>query len=100
MEAAVRRLVVGLLDLFTKKRASAHIARERLSLVLAHERAERSGNDVITRLKEELIAVICRHAAIDKDGLSVTVEHRDSLEVLKVDVVLPEGGLRRAASQA
>jgi cell division topological specificity factor len=91
---------VGLLDLFTKKRASAHIARERLSLVLAHERAERSGNDVITRLKEELIAVICRHAAIDKDGLSVTVEHRDSLEVLKVDVVLPEGGLRRAASQA
>lgn len=91
---------MGLLDLFTKKRASAHIARERLSLVLAHERAERSGNDVITRLKEELIAVICRHAAIDKDGLSVTVEHRDSLEVLKVDVVLPEGGLRRAASQA
>jgi len=91
---------VGLLDLFTKKRASAHIARERLSLVLAHERAERSGNDVITRLKEELIAVICRHAAIDKDGLSVTVEHRDSLEVLKVDVVLREGGLRRAASQA
>ena len=91
---------MGLLDLFVKKRASAHIARERLSLVLAHERAERSGNDVITRLKEELIAVICRHAAIDKDGLSVTVEHRDSLEVLKVDVVLPEGGLRRAASQA
>jgi cell division topological specificity factor len=91
---------VGLLDLFVKKRASAHIARERLSLVLAHERAERSGNDVIARLKEELIAVICRHAAIDKDGLNVTVEHRDSLEVLKVDVVLPEGGLRRAASQA
>jgi cell division topological specificity factor len=91
---------VGLLDLFVKKRASAHIARERLSLVLAHERAARSGNDVITRLKEELIAVICRHAAIDKDGLSVTVEQRDSLEVLKVDVVLPEGGLRRAAPQA
>ena len=91
---------MGLLDIFVKKRATAHIARERLSLVLAHERAERSGNDVITRLKEELIAVICRHAAIDKDGLSVTVEHRDSLEVLKVDVVLPEGGLRRAASQA
>ena len=91
---------MGLLDLFTKKRASAHIARERLSLVLAHERAERSGNDVITRLKEELIAVICRHTSIDKDALNVTVEHRDSVEVLKVDLVLPEGGLRRAASRA
>jgi cell division topological specificity factor len=90
---------VGLLDIFIKKRGSAHIARERLSLVLAHERAERLGNDVVARLKEDLIAVICRHTAIDKDALSVTVEHRDSVEVLKVDLVLPEGGLRRAAAQ-
>ena len=91
---------MGLLDIFVKKRPSAHVARERLSLVLAHERAARSGNDVIARLKEELIAVICRHTAIDKDALNVTVEHRDSVEVLKVDLVLPEGGLRRAASRA
>lgn len=90
---------MGLLDIFVRKRASAHVARERLSLVLAHERAERMGTDVIAKLKEELIAVICRHTAIDKDALSVTVEHRDSVEVLKVDLVLPEGGLRRAASR-
>ena len=70
---------MGLLDIFVKKRASAHIARERLSLVLAHERAERMGNDVIAKLKEELIAVICRHTAIDKDALKVTLEHRDSV---------------------
>lgn len=89
---------MGLLDIFIKKRPSAHIARERLSLVLAHERAERLSTDVIARLKEELIAVICRHTSINKDALNVTVEHRDSLEVLKVDVVLPEGGLRRAAT--
>jgi cell division topological specificity factor len=91
---------VRLLDIFVRKRASAHVARERLSLVLAHERAERMGNDVIARLKEDLIAVICRHTTIDKDALKVTVEHRDSVEVLKVDLVLPEGGLRRAASRA
>ncbi len=89
---------MGLLDIFIKKRPSAHIARERLSLVLAHERAERLSTDVIARLKEELIAVICRHTSINKDALNVTVEHRDSLEVLKVDVVLPEGGLRRAVT--
>lgn len=91
---------MGLLDIFVRKRASAQIARERLSLVLAHERSERMGNDVIARLKEELIAVICRHTAIDKDALSVTVEQRDSVEVLKVDLVLPEGGLRPARSQS
>ena len=91
---------MGLLDIFVKKRATAQIARERLSLVLAHERSERMGNDVIAKLKEELIAVICRHTSIDKDALNVTVEHRDSVEVLKVDLVLPEGGLRRAVSRA
>jgi cell division topological specificity factor len=90
---------VGLLDIFVRKRASAQVARERLSLVLAHERAERMGNDVLAKLKEELIAVICRHTAIDKDALNVTLEHRDSVEVLKVDLVLPEGGLRRAGSR-
>lgn len=88
------------LDIFIRKRPSAKIARERLSLVLAHERAERIGNDVIARLREELIAVICRHTKIDKDALKVSVEHRDSVEVLKVDLVLPPGGLRQAGSGA
>ena len=89
---------MGLFDLFNSKRGSARIARDRLSLVLAHERAERSGGDFIARLKEELIAVICKHADIDKDGLNVTLERRDTLEVLKVDVVLPQAGLRRVTS--
>ena len=89
---------MGLFDFFERKRSSAHVARERLSLVLAHERGERMGNDVIARLREELIAVICRHTTIDKDALNVSVEHRDSVEVLKVDLVLPEGHLRRARS--
>ena len=91
---------MGLLDIFVRKRASAQVARERLSLVLAHERAERMGTDVLARLKEELIAVICRHTSIDKDALSVTVEQRDSVEVLKVDLVLPEGRLRGSGSRA
>jgi cell division topological specificity factor len=88
---------VRLFDIFFRKRGSAHVARERLSLVLAHERAERMGNDVIARLRDELIAVICRHTKLDKEALKVTVEHRDSVEVLKVDLVLPPGGLRQPA---
>jgi cell division topological specificity factor len=91
---------VGLFDFFDRKRGSAHVARERLSLVLAHERGERMGNDVIARLREELIAVICRHTAIDKDALNVSVEQRDSVDVLKVDLVLPEGRLRQARPSA
>lgn len=86
---------MSLLDVLFRKRPSATIAKERLSFVLSHERARRSGKDYIGALKEELIAVICKYASIDKEALKVTLERHDSMDVLKVDVVLPEGGLRQ-----
>lgn len=88
---------MSLLDFLFGKQPSAPIAKERLSFILAHERAHRSGKgDVISALKEELIAVICKYTSIDKEALQVTLERRDSIDVLKVDVALPEGGLRRS----
>ena len=86
---------MSLIDILFKKKRSAVVAKERLSFVLAHERAQRNGKDVISALKEELIAVICKYTAVDKDALQVSLDRRDSIDVLKVDVVLPEGGLRR-----
>jgi cell division topological specificity factor len=79
-----------------KRKPSASIAKERLSIVLSHTRGKRSGKDFIGPLKEELIAVICKYTSVSKDALSVTLERRDSLDILKVDVALPEGGARRA----
>ena len=86
---------MSLIDMLFKKKRSAVVAKERLSFVLAHERAQRNGKDVISALKEELIAVICKYTAVEKDALQVSLDRRDSIDVLKVDVVLPEGGLRR-----
>ena len=70
---------MSLLDILFRKRPSAPIAKERLSFILAHERAQRSG----------------KYTSIDKEALKVTLERHDSMEVLKVDVALPDGGLRR-----
>jgi len=86
---------MSLLDMLFGKKPSASIAKERLSIILAHERAQRNGKDFIGALKEELIAVICKYTSIDKEALKVTLEQRDSIDVLKVDVVLPDGGVRR-----
>ena len=82
-------------ELLFKKKPSAVVAKERLSIILAHERAQRSGKDFISALKEELIAVICKYTSVDKEALKVTLDRRDSIDVLTVDVVLPEGGLPR-----
>lgn len=86
---------MSLIDVLFRKKRSAVVAKERLSFILAHERAARSGKDFISALKEDLIAVICKYTAVDKDALQVSLDRRDSIDVLKVDVVLPEGGMRR-----
>lgn len=89
---------MALFDIFFRKRNTASVAKERLSIVLAHERISRSGRDFIGPLKEELLAVIAKYTSIDRDALQVSIETRDAIDVLKVDVVLPEGGRKRAAT--
>jgi cell division topological specificity factor len=89
---------VSLFDILFRKRNTAAVAKERLSIVLAHERLARNGRDFIGPLKEELLAVIAKYTAIDRDALQVSIERRDAIDVLKVDVVLPETAARRAAS--
>ncbi|TIQ24010.1 MAG: cell division topological specificity factor MinE, partial [Mesorhizobium sp.] len=51
---------MNLLDLF-KRRGSAPVARERLQVLLAYERRNRSQPDLVSVLREEIMAVIARH---------------------------------------
>ncbi len=89
---------MALFDIFFRKRNTASVAKERLSIVLAHERISRSGRDFLGPMKEELLAVIAKYTSIDRDALQVSIEKRDAIDVLKVDVVLPDPGARRAAT--
>ena len=78
--------------LFGKKQASASVARERLQIILAHERAGRGAPDYLPALKEELLAVISKYVQINKDDIKVSLEKQDQVEVLELNVVLPESG--------
>ncbi len=89
---------MALFDIFFRKRNSAAVAKERLSIVLAHERIARNGRDFIGPLKEELLAVIAKYTHIDRDALQVSIEKRDAIDVLKVDVVLPDGAAKQRAA--
>ena len=76
---------MGLLDIFVKKRASAQIARERLSLVLAHERAEQG----LEPVKEHL--VITRYVP-KRANKGEMLGHADVQELLNIPIlgVIPE----------
>jgi cell division topological specificity factor len=72
--------------------ASAPIARERLQILLAHERGMRGEKpDLLMLLREEILAVVSRHVTLDPDKVIVRMERGLTVSTLEVDVELPSG---------
>ena len=74
---------------FFSKPASAPQARERLQVLLAHERASHEHSDLVAVLREEILAVIATHIQIDRDKVSVKMDRGDQMSTLEVDIELP-----------
>ena len=74
---------------FFSKPASAPQARERLQVLLAHERASHEHSDLVAVLREEILAVIAKHIQIDRDKVSVKMDRGDQMSTLEVDIELP-----------
>ncbi len=79
---------MNLLTMF-RKRDSAPIARERLQVVLQHERAAVGNNDLVARLHEEILAVIARHVAVDRDKVQIKLDRGSVASTLEIDVEVP-----------
>ena len=79
---------MSILDLF-KRRTSAPVARERLQLLLAYERQSRGQPDLVSVLREEIMAVIARHVQIDQDYLQVSMDRGATMSTLEIDIQIP-----------
>jgi cell division topological specificity factor len=76
-----------LLDLlFPERRNSAVIAKDRLKIVLAHERASSNAPDFLPALQKELIEVVGRYVEIRTDMLRVNVGHSGDTSLLEINV--------------
>jgi len=75
-----------------EKKKTASVAKERLQIILAHERGGRNAAepDYLPALQKELVAVIGKYIKIDPDDIKVQLERQDDLEVLEVKIELPE----------
>jgi len=81
-------------------RGSAPIARERLQILLAHERNERNQPDLLGVLREEILTVISRHVAFDPDKVQIKMDRGKSISTLAVDIEIPNSfGASAEASQ-
>lgn len=74
---------------FFRKKNTAPVARERLQLLLAHERVAGSDNRLIAVLQEEILAVIARHMSIDRDKVRVKLGRDDEVNTLEIDIEMP-----------
>jgi cell division topological specificity factor len=81
---------MGILSFFFARReaASAGIAKERLQIVLAHERAGRNAPDFLPALQRDLIAVVRRYVAIKEELISVNLARQKEASVLEINIEL------------
>ncbi|RYZ04826.1 MAG: cell division topological specificity factor MinE [Comamonadaceae bacterium] len=78
--------------LLGEKKKTASVAKDRLQIILAHERSGRGGSrpDYLPALQRELVAVISKYVSIRAEDIKVNLERQDDLEVLDIKIELPE----------
>ena len=89
---------MGLLRLLSRRKTSAPVARERLQILLAHERGLRGQPDLLGLLREEILAVVSKHVTLDPDKVVVRMERGEDVSTLEVDIEVPNGFEKRRAA--
>jgi len=78
--------------LLGRNKKSASLAKERLQIILAHERSARSARrpDYPPALQRELLAVVSKYVKIQPKDIKGSFERQRNLEVIEVKIELPE----------
>jgi cell division topological specificity factor len=86
---------MNFLNFFARGRRSAPVARDRLQVLLAHERGLAGGADHAAILQQEILAVIAKHIPIDRDRVVVKLDRGDQVSTREIDIEMPEAVLAR-----
>ncbi len=89
---------MSLLAMF-RRRDSAPVARDRLQVLLQHERSAVGNNDLIARLHEEILAVIAKHVEVDRDKVQIKLDRGSVASTLEIDVEVPSPALPAKRSE-
>jgi cell division topological specificity factor len=68
---------------------SASAARDRLTILLAHERAVIGRSKLVQVLREEILAVIAKHVTVERDKVQVKMEGGEGVSTLAIDIEIP-----------
>jgi cell division topological specificity factor len=68
---------------------TAAAAKDRLQIILSHERISRNGEDFLPKLQQEIVELVARHVAINPEKVKVDLERGSDLSALAITVELP-----------
>jgi cell division topological specificity factor len=80
---------MNLFELFRSRKTTAPVARDRLQVLLAHERSVVGKSDLLATLQEEILAVISKHISVDRDAVQIKLDRGASFSTLEIDVEVP-----------
>lgn len=83
---------MGIFSFFRSRSSdtTASVAKDRLQVLIAHERSDRSGPDFLPLLRQDILEVIKKYVDVGDDSVSVNVEQQDACDVLELNITLPE----------
>ena len=77
-----------------EKKNTAKTARDRLMVAVAYQRDQLAGKGngpvYLPKMREELLAVVRKYVQVPDDSVQFTVQREDGLEVLELNITLPE----------
>ena len=86
---------------FFQKRNTAPVARERLQILLAHERGIVSGEpDLVALLREEIVSVVARHISIEREKVQIRMDRGMAVSTLEIEVEVPGPTTEKATANA
>lgn len=69
---------------------SAKVAKDRLQVLIAHERTDRDGPDYLPMLKQDILNVIKKYVSVAEEQVSVQLDTQENCDVLELNITLPE----------
>ena len=79
---------MSIFDFFLSNRRTAQKAKERLQILVSHQRTKNGNLDFIPQLRQELINVISKYVSIDNEQIQVELQQNENCSILELNITL------------
>ncbi|GGI75662.1 cell division topological specificity factor MinE [Legionella impletisoli] len=84
---------MSIFNYLRKRNTTAKVAKERLQIIISHERSKHDTPDYFPKLQDEILAVIAKYVPISRDQVTVNLERLGDNAVLELNVTMPDDAL-------